>query len=735
MHFQGSSEWVRGACIALIALAFCSPALAEKGKLRERLAPQVMAVVYPGAERLGMEEGSPPSVPVYKGDKIVAYVFSTVDIIDSRGYSGTPFDVIAGVDLSGRITGAKVVFHTEPIIVEDAGRQRELDAFLAREAGRSLTGGSSAPPPDYVAGATISSRAMHAAVLAAARLVLRARLAQPATTASAVATAPAVGTAAGAPAASTVDLDTYSVRSLDDLIAQGAVARRRVTSGEVAAALAKQGASGAKLDWPLGKDDDLYIEFLTALVTPTAIGGNLLGVVKLEEYKNQLPKGAEAIIVASRGPYDFFGTTYVQASGGNRFDRLRVMQNGKTFSFVQNDYTYAVPMPDYQFAALFALPANSGFDPKKPWRLEILVNSASLPRASVAFGLDYKLPDSLPAAPLAPASAVNSNLPQGTAADAPGLDADLDLPPPVPAWVEAWSEASTNVAILAVLLSVLTLIFIFQARLARFRVAHRIVRTGFLLVVLVWLGWTAGVQLSIVNVINYVMAPFNRFGIGFYLAEPLMVIVAVYAFISVLLIGRGVFCGWLCPFGALQELLGQLSKALGVPQWDPPPALEKRLWMGKYLAAGVVMALVLTQLDPAGASLEIEPFKTAISTKFTRAWPFVVYAGALLAIGLFSERAYCRFLCPLGGVLATLDRLHLLNLLKRRPECGSPCHLCERACPVRAILPTGKIVTSECFQCLDCQVEYYDEKRCPPLVQAAKLRSKTKPVAAMVKHV
>ena len=92
------------------------------------------------------------------------------------------------------------------------------------------------------------------------------------------------------------------------------------------------------------------------------------------------------------------------------------------------------------------------------------------------------------------------------------------------------------------------------------------------------------------------------------------------------------------------------------------------------------------------------------------------------AIGLFSERAYCRFLCPLGGVLAFLDRLHLIDLLKRRPECGNPCHLCERSCPVRAIEKSGKIITAECFQCLDCQVEYYDDKRCPPLVQAAKRR-------------
>src|ERR1700747_275887 len=117
MPFSDSLKWLRGVCIALIALILATPAFAEKGKLRERLPPEVMAVVYPGAERLGGEEGSPPAIPVYKGDKGVANLLSTFDVIGSRGYSATPFDVIAGVDLFGRITGAKVVFHTEPIIV------------------------------------------------------------------------------------------------------------------------------------------------------------------------------------------------------------------------------------------------------------------------------------------------------------------------------------------------------------------------------------------------------------------------------------------------------------------------------------------------------------------------------------------------------------------------------------------------------------------------------------------
>src|SRR5262252_4721036 len=215
--------------IALVALVFASPTLAEKGKLRERLTPDVMAVVYPGAERLGPEEGSPPAVAVYKGDKVVAYIFSTLDIIAAPGYSVTPFDVIAGVDLGSRITGAKVVFHREPYIYHDAVRQPLLDTFLAREAGTPLRGGATALRPEFVAGATISARAMRGAILDTARLVLRPRLARASVTAP------------------TLDVEGFQLMSWNDLLAEGAVARLRLTSGEVAAALARAGVSDAVL--------------------------------------------------------------------------------------------------------------------------------------------------------------------------------------------------------------------------------------------------------------------------------------------------------------------------------------------------------------------------------------------------------------------------------------------------------------------------------------------------------
>ena len=68
--------------------------------------------------------------------------------------------------------------------------------------------------------------------------------------------------------------------------------------------------------------------------------------------------------------------------------------------------------------------------------------------------------------------------------------------------------------------------------------------------------------------------------------------VVVYTLISLLLIGRGLFCGWLCPFGALQELLAQVARAAHLPQFNPRPAFEKRLWLE---AEDVVEDLLLLQ--------------------------------------------------------------------------------------------------------------------------------------------
>ena len=682
---------MRAVVIALLWLAqVAAPAFAQSSDpppLIERLTPQVMQGVFPGATRVeALGDGGPTAAAAYAGANLKGYVFSTLDVLRAPGYSATPFDAVAGVTLDGHITGAAILFHREPYIMGDERRTEQLVQFLDHLEGMEpRLGAPGGLEPTFVSGATVSARAMRNAILEGAGLVLRFR------TGARLVTKP------------TVDMLNFRPMSVPELLADGSLASVTVTNADLAAAMERAGLAGLPLDVPpRGGPDAVYLELRAGYAPPPMIGRNAAGQGGYHRLSEAFAEGAPALLFGSIGPYDHLGFKYNNLSNGFRLERIAVTQGDKVFEFRKPDIIPA----DYALgpvANIMVLPTEAGFDPLRPWRADIYAYAHRLNGALERFplaSLSYQLP------------------PQ-----------HILLPEPArrPAWIEPWIEGRTQVAILGVALIVLTLILALQQPLSRSRFAHRWVRNGFLLFTLVWLGWIASAQLSIVNLINYLKAPFVGFGLDFYLAEPLIVMIAAYTAVSLLLLGRGVFCGWLCPFGALQELLANVARALRLPQWNPSERMQQHLWLGKYVAAAVVVALAFVAPDAGATAVaaEIEPFKTAITAMFVRGWPFVVYAVALLVVGLFTERAYCRFLCPLGGALALLDRLHLIDLLKRRPECGNPCTVCERSCPVKAIEQSGKIKMAECFQCLDCQVDYNDDRRCPPLAQQRRRRERS----------
>ncbi len=92
---------------------------------------------------------------------------------------------------------------------------------------------------------------------------------------------------------------------------------------------------------------------------------------------------------------------------------------------------------------------------------------------------------------------------------------------------------------MAAILIALTLTVVFQDSLNRRRRLHQGVRYAFLGVVLGWLGLMVGGQLTIVNIINYVRAPFDNLPLEFYLRDPLLVIIVVYTLGSVIVAGEG----------------------------------------------------------------------------------------------------------------------------------------------------------------------------------------------------
>ena len=123
-------------------------------------------------------------------------------------------------------------------------------------------------------------------------------------------------------------------------------------------------------------------------------------------------------------------------------------------------------------------------------------------------------------------------------------------------WQSEWAQQDYSIIFLFLLLILLTLLLIFQKKLSASKKIHSYIRLGFLTIILTWLGWIAQAQLSIVNIISYAQALVQGKGYTQFLFEPLICIIFVFILlISLILLGRGVFCGWLCPFGALQEIV------------------------------------------------------------------------------------------------------------------------------------------------------------------------------------
>ena len=295
-----------------------------------------------------------------------------------------------------------------------------------------------------------------------------------------------------------------------------------------------------------------------------------------------------------------------------------------------------------------------------------------------------------------------------------------------PFWVSVWIERAWQIGVLAVALFVLTLILLFQDWLTRRPRLLTYLRTGYLVFTLFFIGWYTLAQLSVIHVLTFINAILHQFSWEAFLVDPLIFILWAFVALTLLLWGRGVYCGWLCPFGALQELLHQLAQRLRIPAWNFPDVVHERLWAVKYVIFVALFGLSLQSIGYAAKAAEVEPFKTSIVLHFQRDGIYLAYAIGLLAIAVINRKFYCKYLCPLGAALAIPAPLRIFDWLRRRKECGRPCQICEKQCEVQAIRPTGEINPNECHYCLDCQVTYWDDVRCPPLADKRRRREKSR---------
>ncbi len=328
-----------------------------------------------------------------------------------------------------------------------------------------------------------------------------------------------------------------------------------------------------------------------------------------------------------------------------------------------------------------------------------------------------------PSRPVHGAVPLTPDFPPQNVAPLPARPGTWTPPQEEPAWIAIWQNRKFDIAVLVIGLATLSFILIFQDWLAKRPNALIYVRNGFHVYTLFFIGWWGLAQLSVINVITFVNSVMQGFRWENFLIDPMLFILWGFVAMTLLLWGRGVYCGWLCPFGALQELILIASRKLKLPEIEFSDAVHERLVALKYIILILLFGVSLQSITEAAWYAEVEPFKTVISMRFQREWNYVFYALVLIGVAAVNRKFYCKYLCPLGAALAIPGRFRLFEWwLRRRKECGKPCQVCANRCSVRAIRPTGEINANECHYCLDCQVIYYNDEVCLPLIDRRKRR-------------
>ncbi|MBP6097188.1 MAG: 4Fe-4S binding protein [Methyloversatilis sp.] len=631
----------------------------------------------------------------------IGYVFESIDLAPIPGFEGTPMNLLVAIDRKGNFIDVAVLRQHEPVFLSGLG-EVPLNEFVRQYAGRNLRqdftvasaygnaragAGDNRVVLDGVTKATASVRIVNQTVLAAGLAVARSKLgfADPGSR--------------GPPAelrhdiAETLDFAT--------LVERGLIGTLRVTHGEAEKLFAGTEGEGVD-DEALATPDGALIELYVGYLNLPAVGRTVLGDARYDDLMKKLEPGQHALWVASTGRDRLLDDSFVP---GTAPPRLQLTQGGYPAEMRDLVFEHPAPAgaPEFNSSGVFRVYAASNLDPAQTMQLTLTLTRAKgimLPRiTNKSVSVDYTLPDRYFVYP----------------------------PKPLPEWLIAWQGRWPDLALIGAALVLLSVVLAKPQWMAKDARRLVIFRSTFLLFTLVFIGWYAQGQLSIVQITGAIKTLMAGQNLASFLYDPVSLLIIAFTLVSFFIWGRGTFCGWLCPFGALQEFVAMAAHKLRVPQIRLPAKLARLLDRGRYVILLGLVGSAAFAPDLAGSLVEVEPFKTAITVGFDRTWPYVAWAVGLLLAGAFSYKFFCRFVCPLGAAMVLGGKLRRFDWLARRAECGKPCQTCRHRCEYDAIDRSGEIRYDDCFQCLDCVGIHADEKRCAPQLLYARKGRTVKP--------
>jgi NosR/NirI family nitrous oxide reductase transcriptional regulator len=645
--------------------------------------------VMPQAQRFSLRKGNPSYVEAIalgpgQRERVAGYVFLSTDVVDIPAYSGKPIVTLIGMDTRGIITGVRVLKHSEPILlagIDESTLLKFIGQYIGKAGDAKLDIGHGDEAGgtvglDAISGATVT-------VIAENQVISR----------SAYEIGRQVGIFKGEARPAPRYTALNERLSWQQLLDEGSVVHFPLQRKQV-------GLAGE------ARHIDMYFGHLNV---PT-VGISLLGEPVYRRLMADLKPDEQAIFIIANGEASFKGSGFVR---GGIYDRVQVRQDPQGFTFRDTDYLnlyglHAPGAPAFTESAVFIV-RSASFNPAWPWQLTFLANKAD-PQSGAKTFIHFNAPYWLPARYL------EGGRPH--------------IVQPEATWRAIWHARTVQIALFLLVLGFTALMYAQRDRLVRASTRKHKPwiarpRHALWLVSVAFLGFYLKAQPSITQVLTWFHSLLHQWRWELFLSDPFIFLFWWFIIVSVLVWGRGVFCGWLCPFGSLQQLALSLGKAVGLARFQrllPKPLHDKLKWI-KYALFALLLGLSLHSMELAEQLAEVEPFKTTfIVGVWNRSWPFWVFIGAILGCSFLSERPYCKYLCPLGAGLALPGKFRLFGL-RRKAECRT-CHACAAGCGSHAIDSAGRIDPMECMLCLDCMILYYDDHACPPLVKERKLRER-----------
>ncbi len=666
MHWCDVKSGAVGRSVALLILFAGWPCAVAHGQLSfgERTYEYSPSDVLPGGEDYVRVDNYwvVYAAGTSRPRKTMGWVLLTDDLVEIPGYSGHTINTLVGVDAEGTITGVKIVRHAEPIVLIGLS-EKVIHDFVAQYVGRNIRERiiiSDRPAEghvniDAISGATVTAVAENTTILEAARRI-----------------GASVGLLKAHEVRKRKPSNRFAKTTWEQLVTMGAIGAIAVHPDEI-------GRTG----------DAPALDLNFALLDLPMIGRNLLGDRYYQIVRDRLGKdGGSALFIGSRGPVSFKGAGFAR---GGIFDRFSVEQGSGIYVFSDMDYVHQTDLgvddgPAFTEGGIFFI-TDDTFDPAEPFTFHLtLPYRVNDKRSYVTLLADYQLPDDL-------------------------------VEEEEPFWLKRWRDMSTDALGFAIFLVIVTLLFAFRQRV----IVHRKrLHYSVAAVTAIWVGLVLKAQPSTTQILTLINSAVRlRFPKEIYLSEPVIFLFWIAIAVSLVVWGRGYFCGWMCPYGALLELLvgvwhrlapTKLSKRLDA--WDPGP-----IWRaGKYVTFLFILAVSFASLPAAEMLDEIEPFKTYI-LRLARPSYFVAYFVVITLVSVPFYRFFCRFLCPLGGAMAIAGRKPLAPLF-RYDRCTT-CKICYKGCEPKAISKqTGRIDYAECLQCWDCQMTGNNEAVCPAWIVA-----------------